>query len=149
MDIWSKEKRSHVMSRIRSKDTRPEVLLRSCLFAEGFRFRIHDTKLPGKPDIVFRKYKTVVFVNGCFWHFHEQCKEGRIPSTNSAFWKNKLLRNIERDHQNRKRLEHSGWNVVVVWECELNTREKLEITVVNVVTSLLKKGRPGRKRNSS
>lgn len=90
MDIWSKQKRSEVMSNIRSKNTKPEIILRSKLFREGFRFRIHQKNLPGKPDIVLSKYRTVIFVHGCFWHYHRKCKEGRIPLTNSNFWKEKL-----------------------------------------------------------
>jgi len=119
MDIWSKTKRSEVMKKIKGKDTKPEKTLRSALFRKGFRFRIHRNDLPGKPDIVFPKYKTVVFVNGCFWHYHEDCREGRIPSTNTEFWKNKLSKNIERDKRNIASLKESGWNVIVIWECEI------------------------------
>ena len=97
MDNWSKEKRSKVMSNIRSKDTKPEVALRSALYKHGYRYRIHYKGLPGKPDIVLPKYKTVIFVNGCFWHYHEDCIEGRIPKTNSKFWEEKLNRNIAKD----------------------------------------------------
>lgn len=119
MDIWSKTKRSEVMKKIKGKNTKPEKTLRSALFRKGFRFRIHRNDLPGKPDIVFPKYKTVVFVNGCFWHYHEDCREGRIPSTNTEFWKNKLSKNIERDKRNIASLKESGWNVIVIWECEI------------------------------
>jgi DNA mismatch endonuclease, patch repair protein len=119
MDIWSKEKRSEVMKRIRGSNTKPEKLLRSALFKLGFRFRINKRDLPGKPDIVLSKYKTAIFVHGCFWHFHQECREGRIPSSNSKFWKKKLFRNIERDEQNQMRLVEKGWKVIVVWECEL------------------------------
>ncbi|WP_426277700.1 very short patch repair endonuclease [Chryseobacterium sp. S-02] len=119
MDIWSQKKRSEVMKKIKGKDTKPEKILRSALFRKGFRFRIHRKDLPGKPDIVFPKYKTAVFVNGCFWHYHEDCREGRIPSTNTEFWKNKLSKNIERDKRNINSLEELGWNVIVVWECDI------------------------------
>lgn len=119
MDIWSKEKRSEVMKKIKGKNTKPEKILRSALFRKGYRFRIHRKDLPGNPDIVFPKYKTAVFVHGCFWHFHEDCREGRIPSTNTAFWNNKLSKNIERDKRNINALEEAGWRVLVIWECEI------------------------------
>jgi DNA mismatch endonuclease (patch repair protein) len=120
MDIWSKEKRSEVMSKIRSKNTKPEKVLRSWFYANGLRFRIHRKDLPGKPDIVFAKYKTVIFVHGCFWHYHKDCREGRVPSTNSKFWEEKLLKNIQRDEKHQLKLKESGWKVIVVWECEIN-----------------------------
>lgn len=136
MDIWSKQKRSEVMSKIRGKNTKPELILRSQLFRRGFRFRIHQQNLPGKPDIVLAKYKTAIFVHGCFWHYHKECKEGRIPSTNSKFWQEKLLKNIEKDEQHISKLQEMEWKVIVVWECEieknpLQTLEKLiyEITI--------------------
>lgn len=135
MDIWSKQKRSEVMSKIRGKNTKPELILRSQLFRHGFRFRIHQKNLPGKPDIVLAKYKTAIFVHGCFWHYHKDCKEGRIPSTNSKFWQEKLLKNIEKDEKHIAELKEMEWKVIVVWECEIeknlvHTLEKLiyEIT---------------------
>ena len=135
MDIWSKPKRSEVMSKIRGKNTKPELILRSQLFKSGFRFRIHQKNLPGKPDIVLAKYKTAIFVHGCFWHYHKDCKEGRIPSTNSKFWQEKLFKNIEKDEKHIAELKEMEWKVIVVWECEIEknlvqTLEKLiyEIT---------------------
>jgi DNA mismatch endonuclease (patch repair protein) len=119
MDIWSKEKRSDVMSKIRSQNTKPEKLLRSLLFSNGFRFRIHRKDLPGKPDIVLLKYNTAIFVHGCFWHYHKDCREGRIPSTNSNFWKNKLSKNVKKDAEHISALEKLGWRVFVIWECEV------------------------------
>jgi len=119
MAIWTKKKRSEVMSRIKSKDTKPELILRSSLFKLGFRFRVHRKDLPGKPDIVLPKYHTVIFVHGCFWHYHKDCQEGRLPSTNSEFWKKKLLRNIEKDKEHQQKCIELGWKVLVVWECEL------------------------------
>jgi DNA mismatch endonuclease, patch repair protein len=107
------------MSKIRSKNTKPEKILRSLLHSAGLRFRIHRDDLPGKPDIVFPKQKLAVFVHGCFWHFHKDCREGRIPSTNSSFWKNKLQKNIDRDTQNVKRLRKDGWKVITIRECEI------------------------------
>lgn len=119
MDIWSKEKRSQVMSKIRSKNTKPELILRSALFKKGYRYRIHKKDLPGKPDIAFTKKKVAVFVHGCFWHYHKGCPEGRIPDTNSKFWKEKLFKNVERDKKNQEVLEKMGWTVLVIWECEI------------------------------
>jgi len=119
MDIWSKQKRSEVMSKIRDKNTKPEILLRSALFRLGFRFRIHKKDLPGKPDIVLPKYKTAIFVHGCFWHYHKDCREGRIPDTNSKFWKEKLEKNIKKDNDYILKLEEMDWRVIVAWECEI------------------------------
>jgi len=108
------------MSKIRAKNTKPELALRSELFRQGFRFRLHRKDLPGKPDIVLPKYRTAIFVNGCFWHFHKDCREGRIPSTNSKFWKQKLQRNIMKDQANINALKRANWKVIVIWECEIN-----------------------------
>jgi DNA mismatch endonuclease (patch repair protein) len=128
MDIWSKQKRSEVMSKIRGKNTKPEKLIRSALFNKGFRFRVHRPDLPGKPDITLVKYNTVLLVHGCFWHYHPNCREGRIPDTNSSFWKNKLSKNVERDKINVQKLLHLGWNVITLWECELH-QGKLDSTM--------------------
>jgi DNA mismatch endonuclease (patch repair protein) len=136
MDIWSKEKRSQVMSKIRSKNTKPERILRSALHLRGYRFRIHKKDLPGKPDIVLPKYNTVIFVHGCFWHYHKDCREGRIPDTNSKFWKEKLSKNIERDKKHQQQCIELGWKTIVVWECELETH--LTETLVNIETILNK-----------
>lgn len=124
MDIWTKEKRSEVMSKIKGKNTKPEIILRSELFRQGFRFRIHQKDLPGKPDIVLPKYKTAIFVHGCFWHYHTDCREGRIPSTNSKFWKVKLAKTIERDGKHILQLENLGWQVMTIWECEIELNLK-------------------------
>lgn len=134
-DIWSKEKRSKVMSKIRSKGTKPEVLLRKALFHNGYRYKINDKNLPGKPDIVLVKYKTVIFVNGCFWHYHKDCKEGHIPDTNTEFWEEKLSKNVQRDKINRNRLISLGWNVIIVWECEIE--KQLESTVKKICAILV------------
>ena len=119
MDIWTKEKRSEVMSKIRSKDTKPEKTLRSALHKEGYRFRIHKKGLPGNPDIVLTKFKIAIFVNGCFWHQHRGCPDGHIPKTKKKYWKEKLLKNVERDEQKQRACENLGWKVIVVWECEI------------------------------
>ena len=118
-DNHSKEARSYNMSRIRSKDTKPEEIVRKYLFAQGFRYRKNDSRYPGKPDIVLPKYKTVIFVNGCFWHKHEGCKYFVWPKSNVEFWQKKILSNVTRDEQNYLILEKQGWNVIVVWECQL------------------------------
>lgn len=134
MDIWSKEKRSDVMSKIRSKNTKPEKLLRSMLHKSGYRFRIHKKELPGKPDIVMPKYKIIIFVNGCFWHYHKNCPEGRIPHTNSIFWKDKLQKNVKRDKNNIKALRKLGWKVIIIWECEIE--KKPEVTLKRIIKNL-------------
>ena len=134
MDIWSKKKRSEIMSKIRSKNTRPEKFLRSALHNRGYRFRIHKKGLPGNPDIVLSKHKTIIFVNGCFWHHHEECKSGRIPKTNKKYWKEKLSNNIERDKHNQKACEDLGWKVIVVWECEI--KKELPKTIEKIKSIL-------------
>lgn len=118
-DIWSREKRSEVMSRILSKNTSPEKSVRSLLHKMGFRFRLHVKDLPGQPDIVLPKHKTIIFVHGCFWHLHEGCRDGTIPKTQHEKWKAKLERNVERDKSHMMRLRKSGWKAIVVWECEI------------------------------
>ena len=120
MDKFSKKKRTEVMSNIRSKNTKPEILLRKELFKRGFRYRIHDKKLPGKPDIVLKKYKIAIFVHGCFWHLHSGCREGRLPSTRREYWEPKLLGNVLRDKLHVSNLEKLGWTVLTFWECEID-----------------------------
>lgn len=118
-DIFSSEKRSNIMSKISAKNTKPEILIRKFLFSKGFRYHINVKALPGKPDIVLPKYKTVIFVNGCFWHGHT-CKKGRIPSSNADFWKEKILNNKLRDKKNLDLLTELGWKVIIIWQCEIN-----------------------------
>lgn len=118
-DVHTPEQRSYNMSRIHGKNTKPEELVRKYLFAQGFRYRKNDVRLPGKPDIVLPKYKTVIFVNGCFWHGHEGCKYFVWPKSNEQFWRNKIEGNISRDQRNIMHLNESGWKVIVIWECEL------------------------------
>lgn len=122
MDIWSKEKRSYVMSRIGSKDTSPEKKVRSILHQMGYRFRLHVKGLPGQPDIVFPKYKKVIFVHGCFWHLHKGCRDGTIPKTQRQKWRTKLERNVKRDKAHIKQLRKTGWKALVIWECEVEKR---------------------------
>jgi len=118
-DVHTPEQRSYNMSRIRGKDTKPEELVRKYLFSQGFRYRKNDVRLPGKPDIVLPKYKTVIFVNGCFWHAHEGCRYFVWPKNNADFWKKKIESNIQRDDRNYQLLERQGWKIIIVWECEL------------------------------
>lgn len=118
MDKISPEKRSWNMSRIKSQNTNPEMKLRKALHGMGFRYRLHNKKLPGSPDLVFSKYKAVIFVNGCFWHRHG-CKQTTTPSTRKDFWEAKFKANTERDKKNVKELQNMGWRIMIVWECEL------------------------------
>lgn len=120
-DTKTPEERSRNMSLIRSSNTKPEEYVRRYLFSMGFRYRKNDKRLPGKPDIVLPKYKTVIFVNGCFWHMHG-CARSRLPKSNLSYWEPKLMRNIERDKQNYYDLERLGWKVIIVWECELKKK---------------------------
>lgn len=122
MDRISPEQRSEVMSRIRSKDTKPEMVVRRHLHALGFRYRLHSSKLPGHPDIVLPKWHTVIFVNGCFWHRHEGCKTATMPKSNVEFWQAKFDRNVARDKKEHAALEAAGWHVIVIWECEVKKR---------------------------
>ena len=126
MDHLTPEKRSWNMSRIKSKDTTPERVVRSFLHRNGFRFRLHVKDLPGKPDIVLPKYKTVIEVRGCFWHRHSGCKVATNPSTNAEFWQKKFEANVSRDKQNEQELKKLGWNVIVIWECETGKSSQLE-----------------------
>lgn len=118
-DVHDRETRSYNMSRIRGRDTKPETLVRQYLFAHGFRFRKNDNRYPGTPDIVLPRYKTVIFVNGCFWHKHEGCSYFVWPKNNAAFWKSKIENNVARDQRNYELLRKAGWNIIVIWECEL------------------------------
>ena len=125
-DIKSKEARSYNMSQIKGKNTKPEEIVRKYLFAQGFRYRKNDKRFPGSPDIVLPKYKTVIFVNGCFWHGHNGCRYFIWPQNNADFWKNKITRNIERDMLNYDKLRSFGWKVILVWECDLKPRARSE-----------------------
>ncbi len=118
-DVHNKEIRSYNMSRIRSKNTQPEIQLRRVLHANGFRFRLHYKDLPGSPDIVLPKYRTVIFVHGCFWHNHKNCRFAKFPATNKTYWTPKLLNNIKRDDKNRLALKKAGWKVIRIWTCRL------------------------------
>lgn len=126
MDVLSHSQRSHCMSRIRGKNTKPEILVRKGLHARGFRFRLHNRKLPGSPDIVLPKYGVAIMVNGCFWHGYKGCLYATSPKTNVEFWETKIAKNRHRDEVINAHLEALGWYVVIIWECELRGNRQLE-----------------------
>jgi DNA mismatch endonuclease (patch repair protein) len=126
-DVHDKIVRSYNMSRIRSKNTKPEIIVRKFLHSHGFRYRLHVKTLIGKPDIVLKKYNTVILVQGCFWHGHKQCKDFVIPKTNQEYWVSKIEKNLARDENSIAEINSLGWNVIVLWECEIKSRgQKLE-----------------------
>jgi len=131
-DVHDKKTRSYNMSRIRAKDTKPEMIVRKYLFSKGFRYRLHDRKLPGKPDLVLPRFKTVIFVNGCFWHGHEGCKYFVLPKNNQEWWFSKINRNRELDQKNAGELNRIGWQVITIFECELKNG-KMESTLENTI----------------
>lgn len=133
-DRLSREKRSWNMSHIRNKDTGIEVRVRKYLFSKGFRYRKNDPGLPGKPDIVLPKYKTVIFIHGCYWHRHPGCKNCTTPSTNTAFWLEKFDKNVKNDAKHKAELEEAGWKVIVLWECEIEGN--FEPTMDRVISQL-------------
>ena len=119
VDSISKEKRSWVMSRIRGRDTKPELIVRSLLHRCGFRYSLRHSKLPGRPDLVMRKYRTVIFVHGCFWHRHQNCRQATMPKSRQEFWQDKFARTIERDQRHLRQLQEMGWRPLIVWECQV------------------------------
>ena len=132
VDSISKKHRSWNMSRIRSKNTTTEKIVRSLLHRMGYRFRLHRKDLPGRPDIVLPKYKTVVEVRGCFWHHHAGCKNSTIPKSNTKYWNEKFKKNIERDKLNEKKLKALGWNIIIIWECEVKDGNYIDIIMKNL-----------------
>lgn len=134
MDRLTSKERSWNMSRIPSKNTIPEKNVRRMLFRKGYRFRIHRSDLPGKPDIVLPKYNTVILVNGCFWHGHENCKKSSLPKSNISFWKDKIERNKERDFKNISDLKSLGWKVHVIWECETENSTNLNLILDTILS---------------
>lgn len=132
VDFLSPAERSVRMSRIKSKDTVPEVALRKALHALGFRFRLNGQKLPGKPDIVLGKYRTAIFVHGCFWHRHSNCRIATTPKSNTAFWVDKFDRNVQRDARVSEELETLGWRIIIVWECELSSQKAIRQTAATI-----------------
>ena len=138
-DRITPEQRHYTMSRIRSENTKPEIILRHALWRLGFRYRVNDKRLPGKPDIVLPKYRTVIFVHGCFWHGHKGCPTSHIPETNTDFWTAKISRNQERDQEVWRQLEAKGWSVIIVWECQLK-KAALDDTIGRVRAEILRNG---------
>lgn len=124
------------MSKVSGKETKPEILVRKFLFANGFRYRKNDKRLPGKPDIVLPKYKTAILIHGCFWHHHENCKYAALPQTNHEFWKNKIGGNVVRDRTARRELKKAGWRVIVIWQCRLKNKSLLEENLKRLVNQI-------------
>lgn len=135
-DIKTPEERSRNMSAIKSNDTKPEMIVRRYLHGLGYRYGLHNKKLPGRPDIVLRRYKTIIFVNGCFWHGHENCKYYRLPKSNTDFWQTKIAQNRVRDERDIKELVQLGWHVIVIWECELKTEKTRQQTFRGLLEKL-------------
>lgn len=131
-DTLTAQKRSELMARIRSKDTRPEMAVRRMLHGEGYRYRLHDKRLPGRPDLVFRRRRKIIFVHGCFWHWHgdQACKSARLPKSRLEFWMPKLEGNRERDRRVQEALEREGWRFLIVWECEIKDKERVRNKMV-------------------
>ncbi|RYU89513.1 DNA mismatch endonuclease Vsr [Mucilaginibacter terrigena] len=134
-DVHSKETRSYNMSRIRSKDTKPELLVRKFLHKNGFRYRLHVKDMPGKPDIVLPKYKTVIFIHGCFWHGHEGCKKAALPETRREWWETKINYNNKNDVNVEALLKAAGWNIITIWQCDMK-KSLLENTFNNLLENL-------------
>jgi DNA mismatch endonuclease (patch repair protein) len=135
-DVHSKETRSYNMSRIRSKDTKPEMLVRKFLHKNGFRYRLHVKNLPGKPDMVLPKYKTVIFIHGCFWHGHEGCKYYVVPKTRTEWWLNKIQSNTTNDTKVEIALKADGWKIIIVWGCELK-KDSLKNTLTRLLSEIV------------
>ena len=138
-DRFTEEQRHYCMSQIRNKNTKPELKLRQALWRLGFRYRVNDKRLPGTPDIVLPKYRTVIFIHGCFWHGHKDCKFYTVPKTNTEFWTVKVARNRERDQEVWRQLEAKGWSVIIVWECQLK-KAALDETIGLVQAEILRNG---------
>lgn len=138
MDIKSPTQRSWNMSRIRSQNTKPELLIRSFLYQQGFRFRLHEKSLPGSPDIVLPKYRTVIEIRGCFWHRHPGCKVAGMPLSNVDFWNAKFERNVARDKRNEVAINNLGWNLIVVWGCQVRDRAVLNRLPARIKAGIFK-----------
>ena len=132
VDKFSKQKRSEIMSRIKSKNTKPEMTVRKIIYSLGYRYRLHRKDLPGKPDLAFISKKKVIFINGCFWHGHSGCKKSALPDTNYDFWNDKITNNVNRDTLNYKRLGDMGWKYLVIWQCEIK-KDNIENIKSNII----------------
>lgn len=141
VDVMTPEQRSRCMAAIKGKDTKPEMIVRKYLFSRGLRYRVNNRKLPGSPDIVLKKFKTVVFIDGCFWHGHEGCKYFRVPKSNVDFWRHKIAMNIARDYVNGVDLRLAGWRVIRVWECDIRTRAKRDETLRRLYDEIVAPGK--------
>jgi DNA mismatch endonuclease, patch repair protein len=136
MDVFSKEKRSQIMSHVSGKNTKPELIVRSLLHHMGYRFRLHRKNLPGKPDIILPKYKKVIFIHGCFWHGHKNCPRSKRPTTNKEFWHKKIDRNIHHDKEIVSNLKESGWDILIVWTCEIKDLNQLKDKILNFLEEI-------------
>lgn len=140
-DIFSKDKRRKIMSNIRGKNTKPELIVRKYLYSKGYRYRLNVKSLPGSPDIVLKKIRTVIFINGCFWHGHTPCNLYKVPKTNTKWWKEKIERNKARDYKKNMELRQMGWHVMTIWECQLRAHTRmqtlytLDLTLSNILLS--------------
>jgi len=135
-DIYEPEKRSEIMSHISDRDSRIEISVRKALFSTGLRYRKNVKSLPGKPDIVLPKYKTIIFIHGCFWHGHAECKASKLPDSRRGFWENKIKDNIERDKRNIQLLERNEWKVIILWQCELNNESKRHDRLIRLISEI-------------
>ena len=142
-DIFDRKKRSEIMSRVRGRDTEPEMIVRKIAHGLGFRFRLHRRDLPGSPDLVFPKHRAVIMVHGCFWHRHPGCKYASSPKTRVRFWEDKFEGNVVRDRRNEGALEELGWRVMVIWECETRDREAVAERIVGFLRGADRKGDEG------
>jgi len=136
VDIYSLQKRSDIMSKISGKDTKPEIIIRKLAHSLGYRFRLHKKNLPGKPDIVFPKYKKVIFVNGCFWHGHKNCNRSKLPATNKKFWEGKIDGNKKKDKSNHIKLKKIGWDYLIIWQCKISKKNYSKLC--NQINTFLK-----------
>ena len=146
MDNRSPEQRSRTMSRIRGRNTGPEMAIRKLIFGAGYRYRLHVRQLPGRPDLVFPGRRKVLFVNGCFWHMHKDCGRSKIPNTRRRYWVRKLRANVARDNRVKARLEELGWSVMTIWECEIGNASALKKNISRFLGPPTKKANRGQKR---
>ncbi|PNW17395.1 very short patch repair endonuclease [Acinetobacter sp. AKBS16] len=137
VDIVDSATRSHMMSNIKGRNTKPELLIRSFLHAQGFRFRIHRKDLPGKPDIVLPKYKAIIFIHGCFWHGHQNCRLFKLPGSRTEFWEAKISKNQDNDLKTKELLLNSGWRICTIWECAVRRSKKDPVALMNILTKWL------------
>lgn len=138
VDIRTKEKRSRMMAAVHSKNTGSELCVRRFLWAKGIRYRLHDTKLPGTPDIVIPRCSLAIFVHGCFWHGHENCSLGHLPKSRIEYWTKKIERNKLRDHQVEEKLKEMGWHILIVWHCQLRTKKAASIALPDLLSQIKK-----------